>query len=129
MRTFIIALILSLGLFNCTQKNYEEPNNLINRSDMIEILTDLYISQQGLQMHPTQNQDLTLELAKDAVAIMKNHNVNYNDFEKSYQYYIMNPESFKEMLNSVKDNLHNQLSPEEKERKEKQTANAEPTKL
>ena len=128
MRTFIIALILSLGLFNCTKNNYEKPKNLISKSDMIDILTDLYISQQGLQMHPPQNQDLALELAKDARDIMKFHEVNYYDFEKSYQYYIMNPESFKEMLNSVKDNLHNQLSPEEKERKEKQSANAEPSK-
>lgn len=120
MRTFLVTFIIFLGIFSCTKNNYEKPNNLIGRSDMIDILTDLYISQQGLQMHPIQNEDVTLTLAKDAADIMKFHEVKYSDFQNSYQYYVMQPESFKEMLNEVKTNLHDQLSEEEKNRQKVQ---------
>ena len=121
MRTFFLTFILLIGtIISCTPKNYEKPNNLINRNDMIEVLADLYISQQGLQMYPVQNEDQTLSLAKDAVDILKKHQIKYSDFEKSYQYYLMQPESFKEMLDNVKSKLYDQLSDEEKERQKNQ---------
>ena len=126
MRTFFLTFILLIGtIISCTPKNYGKPNNLINRNDMIEVLADLYISQQGLQMYPVQNEDQTLSLAKDAVDILKKHQIKYSDFEKSYQYYLMQPESFKEMLDNVKSKLHDQLSDEEKERQKNQANSLE----
>ncbi|WP_282630924.1 DUF4296 domain-containing protein [Empedobacter sedimenti] len=124
MRTLFFTFILLIGtIISCTPKNYEKPDNLIGRSDMIEVLSDLYISQQGIQMYPVQNEDQTLSLAKDASDILKKHQIKYSDFEKSYQYYLMQPESFKEMLDDVKSKLYDQLSDEEKKRQKDQTNN------
>ena len=116
MKHLILFSILFLGLFNCAPKNYDEPKNLIGKSDMVEILTELYIGQQGIQFFPNPNEDMNLNLAKNAVHIMKKHNVTYHDFSESYKYYTMHPESFNEMLNDVKQNLEDKLSKEEKER-------------
>ena len=41
MRTFFLTFILLIGtIISCTPKNYEKPDNLINRNDMIEVLAD-----------------------------------------------------------------------------------------
>ena len=95
---------------------------------MIDIMTDLYISQQGLSMFPTQNEDQNLNFAKDAVDIMKAYDITFHTFEESYKYYAMNPEKFKKMLDEVKVKLEDQYSKEEKERQKNQTNNLEDLK-
>lgn len=128
MKYLYVTFILFLGIFSCTPKNYDKPKDLIGKSDMIEILTDLYISQQGLQMFPIQNEDQTLVLAKDAVDILNAYDVTINTFQESYKYYAMQPEDFKKMLDKVKKNLEDKLSDEEKERIKNQKNNLEEVK-
>lgn len=123
-----MIIILFLGVFSCAPKNYEKPKDLIGKSDLIEILTDLYISQQGLQMYPVQNEDQTLAMAKDAVDILNAYDVSINTFQESYKYYMMQPEALKKMLDKVKKNLEDKLSEEEKERQKNQKNNLEDIK-
>lgn len=125
MKYLYVAIILFLGVFSCAPKNYEKPKDLIGKSDMIDILTDLYISQQGLQMYPIQNEDQSLVLAKDAVDILNAYDVTINTFQESYKYYMMQPEKMKKMLDEVKNNLEDKLSKEEKERQNTQKNNLE----
>lgn len=125
MKYLYVAIILFLGVFSCAPKNYEKPKDLIGKSDMIDILTDLYISQQGLQMYPIQNEDQSLVLAKDAVDILNAYDVSINTFQESYKYYMMQPEKMKKMLDEVKNNLEDKLSKEEKERQNTQKNNFE----
>ncbi|CAM3219739.1 MULTISPECIES: DUF4296 domain-containing protein [Empedobacter] len=125
MKYLYVAIILFLGVFSCAPKNYEKPKDLIGKSDMIDILTDLYISQQGLQMYPIQNEDQSLVLAKDAVDILNAYDVSINTFQESYKYYMMQPEKMKKMLDEVKNNLEDKLSKEEKERQNTQKNNLE----
>lgn len=120
MKNLIFLSLIFLSIFSCAPKNYDKPKDLIGKSEMIDILTDLYISQQGLQMFPIQNQDQSIDLAKDAVDIMKNYDITFHQFSESYKYYMMQPEKFKEMLNDVKKNLEDKLSNEEKERQKNQ---------
>lgn len=125
MKYLYVAIILFLGVFSCAPKNYEKPKDLIGKSDMIDILTDLYISQQGLQMYPIQNENQSLVLAKDAVDILNAYDVTINTFQESYKYYMMQPEKMKKMLDEVKNNLEDKLSKEEKERQNTQKNNLE----
>ncbi|MFV0140802.1 DUF4296 domain-containing protein [Empedobacter falsenii] len=125
MKYLYVAIILFLGVFSCAPKNYEKPKDLIGKSDMIDILTDLYISQQGLQMYPIQNENQSLVLAKDAVDILNAYDVSINTFQESYKYYMMQPEKMKKMLDEVKNNLEDKLSKEEKERQNTQKNNLE----
>lgn len=125
MKYLYVAIILFLGVFSCAPKNYEKPKDLIGKSDMIGILTDLYISQQGLQMYPIQNENQSLVLAKDAVDILNAYDVSINTFQESYKYYMMQPEKMKKMLDEVKNNLEDKLSKEEKERQNTQKNNLE----
>ena len=130
MKNLLLALTVFLTTFSCTLKNFDQPDNLIGKSDMIDILTDLYISQQGLQLFPDQNANQTLKLAEDAIDIIKSYEYNYHDFEESYKYYAMQPEKFKEMLDDVKQNLEDKLSDEEKARlKENATDSQEEPQL
>lgn len=128
MKYLSIIIILFLGVISCTPKNYEKPKDLIGKSDMVEILTDLYISQQGLQMFPIQNEDQSLVLAKDAVDILKAYDISNHTFQESYKYYTMQPEVLKKMLDKVKKNLEDKLSDEEKERIKNQKNNLEEVK-
>lgn len=129
MRHLILFSAILFGLFNCAPKNYDKPKNLIDKTDMIDIMTDLYINQQGIQFFPKPNEDMNLNLAKGAVHIMKKHNVTYHDFSESYKYYTMQPEGFNEMLNDVKANLEDKLSKEEKERLKNQQTGLKQTDL
>ena len=128
MKKLVLIFVLLVGFYSCTSKNYDKPKNLISKSEMIDIMTDLYISQQGLSMFPTQNEDQNLNFAKDAVDIMKAYDITFHTFEESYKYYAMNPEKFKKMLDEVKVKLEDQYSKEEKERQKNQTNNLEDIK-
>ncbi len=128
MKNLIFLSLIFLSIFSCAPKNYDRPKDLISKSEMIDILTDLYISQQGIQMFPTQHQDQSIDLAKDAVDIMKAYDITFYTFEESYKYYAMNPEKFKKMLDDVKLKLEDQYSKEEKERQKNQTNNLEDLK-
>ena len=77
MKNLIFLSLIFLSIFSCAPKNYDKPKDLINQSEMIDILTDLYISQQGIQMFPTQHQDQSIDLAKDAVDIMKSYDITF----------------------------------------------------
>ncbi|WP_313375911.1 DUF4296 domain-containing protein [Chishuiella sp.] len=113
----IVYFFCLISILSCAPKNFDEPDNLIKKSEMIDIITDLYISQQGIQMFPTDGkEDQSTLLAKDAVDIMKKHNTNFSQFSESYKYYSLKPELLRDMLDQVKKNLEEKLSKEEKER-------------
>ena len=76
MRKLVLFFVLIIGFYNCTSKNYDKPKDLISKSEMIDIMTDLYISQQGLSMFPTQNEDQNLNFAKDSKKTMQTININ-----------------------------------------------------
>ncbi|WP_313383441.1 DUF4296 domain-containing protein [Chishuiella sp.] len=113
----IVYFFCLISTLSCAPKNFDEPDNLIKKSEMINIITDLYISQQGIQMFPAEgNEDQSTLLAKDAVDVMKKHDINFHQFSESYKYYSLQPELLRDMLDQVKKNLEEKLSKEEKER-------------
>lgn len=113
MKTFVYSLIIILGLISCNQSYIDKPKDLLSKSEMVDILTDLYLNQQELNFTPIA--DYGVQVAQNALYIFKEHNTTHKAFEESYKYYYTKPSEYQQMLNKVRENLVNKLS--EKERK------------
>lgn len=118
MRNFCILLVLTFSLMNCKSSNLEKPENKLSRSEMTDLLYDIYLQQQIVTQSANdvgQAVD-TEEIAKNSAAVLKKHKVNYADFEANYRYYSAQPKLYRKILKDVKDQLYEQFSEEEKSR-------------
>lgn len=111
-----LFFIFSIVIFSCTQ-NVQKPKNLISEEKMIEVLKDIYIHQQPSYM--TETGGKPLDYARLNLSLLDKHDLKLEDFEKSYEYYILNPDIYEAMLVEIRTQLESQLPEEERIKKER----------
>ena len=116
MKTFIYTLAIVLGLVSCNKSYIDKPDDLLSKSDMVDILTDLYLNQQELNFSPIP--DYSIQLAQNSLYIFKEHKTTHKIFEESYKYYYTKPSEYQRILDKVRENLVDKLSTEERKRLE-----------
>jgi hypothetical protein len=122
MKNLIYILALILTVISCEKPYNKKPADLLSKTEMTDLLTDLYIDQQILNFSPP-NAEYSLRIAENTLSILKNHNVDKQVFEDSYKYYYTNPEAYQEILEKVKENIKGKLSEEGKKALETSEAN------
>lgn len=105
-----MTIFLVLSILSCTH-TVERPENLISEDQMVRILSDIYIHQQSSYLLEVENSKP--DFAKIDVAIIESHGVKIQDFENSYKYYVLSPETYNDLLTKVRDNLEQKLPKEE----------------
>lgn len=118
MKNIVYAFLIFLGITSCSRPYIDEPEDLISKSDMVEILVDIYTSQQMMNAIQSQSSNQVLDIAKNTMYIFEQHEVTHQSFEESYKYYYTKPSVYQKLLDEVKEELTNQLSPEERKRLE-----------
>lgn len=113
MRQFCALVLIILGFIACERPYVEKPSHLISKSDMIEILEDLYLTQQMVNSSPSKSGNNILDIANNAKYILDEHEVSPQEFEDSYKYYFTQPSVYQKMLDKVKNNLKDRFSDEE----------------
>ncbi|MCB9426968.1 MAG: DUF4296 domain-containing protein [Flavobacteriales bacterium] len=100
MRIIFYISVLFLVL-SCAQKtSYEQPDNLIPRDKMVDILYDLSIFQSQV------NHNRDPEFNKSIPTFLKNrHGVDSAQFVNSNKYYASQIEEYQKMYNEVYDSL------------------------
>ena len=83
MKTFVYSLIIILGLISCNQSYIDKPKDLLSKSEMVDILTDLYLNQQELNFSPIA--DYSIQVAQNSLYIFKEHKTTHKTFEESYK--------------------------------------------
>jgi hypothetical protein len=102
-KLFLIAGLICI-LFSCTEKE-EKPSVLLSKEKMIEILSDVHISEAvtGIKnLDPDSAKKLFDAYEK---SILAEHNIDKSIFDASYQYYIEQPELMDEIYAAVVDTL------------------------
>lgn len=118
----IICFFSILILSSCTQI-VEKPDNLVSEDKMIDVLTDIYTHQQSSYMNEMGGKPL--DYASVNANLLKEHGVTVKDFEKSYEYYVLNPDIYEPMLLEIRNNIESQLPEQERIKRENQRKDAE----
>lgn len=109
MKNAILLFSLSVLSISCFHTS-EKPKNLVEKSQMVSTLVEIYLHQQTSYMNelpsaewnPTEN---------DAYLINQ-QGLEIEQFKESYRYYVLRPEEFTEILQGIRSELENKL-PEE----------------
>jgi hypothetical protein len=125
MKGFFYSIILVLICWSCS-KAIEKPDHLVKQKKFEEILTEVYLYQQPSYL--TSLQDQPVSYAKIDAQILTKHEVTPKEFEESFHYYVLIPDTFKEILKNVRKNLEEKLPEEERNRMNKEIENLQDTK-
>lgn len=98
----IKLLFLAFLMFSCKQNIENEPDNLISKEKMINILSDIHRLEGVVNNMNIQNTDTTSFIYRKMEAqLFKKHEIDTAAYYKSYKYYLVNPDEFTEMYKKV----------------------------
>ena len=100
---FIFLLLVMVG---CEEPIVEEPENLVKREQMIEMMADMHLAEAVFQTR--RYQDSTIERTTSAdfyYSVLEEYNVTDSVFEKSFVYYASFPRQFEKMYQDVMNKL------------------------
>ena len=101
--------LLIFSFLACNQE-MEKPKDLIPRAKMISILKDIYLFKQVKNYRLEPNLPDTPHAN---LAILRDHNVSLEQFQRSYQYYIIDDAAYDEILEEIKEEIYSELPPGE----------------
>lgn len=104
-----IAVIALLFLFvACESGIYraKEPKNLLDKKEMVAILTDLTLIESSLELNYSQHEGYLKTVKNSGKIILKKYNISEKDFEDNMNYYGSNQVEMQEIYNSVLDSLN-----------------------
>ena len=123
MKNLIYSIFILLGVVSCSKPYIDKPDDLLSKSEMIDILADIYM---GTQMvNATPNTNSILKLAQSSMYVFDKHETSYKIFEESYKYYYIDPSAYQKILDEVKKELESRLSEDEKNRLEEMKKKAQ----
>ena len=100
---YIIFFLLFLG--SCTSRTiYKKPENLIEKEQMIQIWTDIYIATAA-----RSQKTIALEKDKNYIPmVLKNHKIDSIQFSESNLYYTSRIDEYEKMFEEVQKRLKDQ---------------------
>ncbi|RLZ10449.1 DUF4296 domain-containing protein [Faecalibacter macacae] len=118
MKKLAYIFILLIGIVSCSKPYAKKPDNLLSKSEMKNILVDIYTSQQMMNSIQGQSSNQVLDIAKNTMYIFENHETTHKIFEESFKYYYTQTGDYQKILDQVIDELKDKLSEEELKRYE-----------
>lgn len=108
MKYLLFLPLLLFTVFSC-QHNLEKPKDLLSKSEMTDILTDIYLYKQT-----PDNIPLTKEVAFDTyVSIFKKYHTTKEIFQDSFGYYYIDGNSMQHIYDDVIEKLEGKLTPKQ----------------
>ena len=111
----LILLLLGLVLSSCEEQQSPPPEDLLSSTEMIGILKDLHIADAGVTRVKMPITERDSRRDKLYTMVMEHHGVAKEQFYKSYQYYLLLPDTMDVMYHKIIEEL-NQMVPEEQGR-------------
>ena len=121
MKRFLLILGIFFIVVACS-KAIDKPKNLLSEEKMVEVMSEIFLYQQTSYLSEINNPDLNFSTL-DAL-ILKKHEVSPEDFKNSYNYYVMVPEKYKDILKEIRTQMEAQLPLEERKQREIDRKNA-----
>jgi hypothetical protein len=96
-----IILFFSVLLFSAACSNSSKPDGVLEKPQMLSLLTDIHILDGELYNIPQQGDSLYKYGSNKYKALFKKHHTTDAEFKKSLQYYARQPEEIQEMYDSL----------------------------
>ncbi|MBS7333445.1 DUF4296 domain-containing protein [Faecalibacter bovis] len=113
MKKIAYIFIILISIVSCSKPYAQKPDDLLSKSEMRDILVDIYTSQQMMNSIQSQSPNQVLDVAKNTMYIFDQHETTHKIFEDSYKYYYTQTGAYQKILDDVIDELKNRLSEEE----------------
>lgn len=113
MKKIAYIFIILISIVSCSKPYAQKPDDLLSKSEMRDILVDIYTSQQMMNSIQSQSPNQVLDVAKNTMYIFDQHETTHKVFEDSYKYYYTQTGAYQKILDDVIDELKNRLSEEE----------------
>lgn len=97
----ISILIILLGLFLSCESKKEIPSNILNRDQMVDILTDIQIIEATLDYTKTTKIESDQISKKYYDSLFSKYNITRQQFEESLYYYKNNVEELESIYSDV----------------------------
>lgn len=107
---FILCLVLIAACGRESVDKFPEPDNLVEKEQLIPVLTDLSIIESVYQVKYIQVSRYSTLLQREADSIFQKYNITREDYENSMEYYSHNQEEMLEIYQQVKKNIEKQRS-------------------
>lgn len=100
MKKYLTLILLSIFLFACSKKKTSIPEGILQMRELQQVLAEIHLSQAASSNAVMT--DSSLYSNKEYVNyILKNHNINRDDFLKTMKFYTENPDLLEEVYDSV----------------------------
>ena len=96
-----IILFFSVLLFSVSCKNDSTPPGVLEKPQMLSLMTDIHVTD-GELYNVAQQPDSLYRYATDRYRLLfKRHHITENQFKKSLEYYSRQPEVIQEMYDTL----------------------------
>lgn len=105
----IVILVLLLGWIgsSCEKPVVEKPKDLVSKEKMIDMLTDIHISESMYQTRRYTSQDMRKITEADLYySVLKKYDVADSTFERSLIYYSSLPKEYERIYSRVLNKLN-----------------------
>ncbi|MBI1779816.1 MAG: DUF4296 domain-containing protein [Sphingobacteriales bacterium] len=113
---FLFFIVIIIAAIACADKRQEKPKNLLNKTSMTAILSDVLVADAVATEIKTRDSLINLNALSAAYyqQIFKIHNISKEQFTSSYNYYVSHPDEFKEVLDSATNVLNKKMASDRK---------------
>lgn len=115
MKKFCLFLFFTLAVFSC-QRSIEKPKDLLSKSEMADIMADIYLYRQM----PFNEPVMPVSSFDTYVSIFKKHKTTKETFQQSFDYYYIHSDEMAEIYDKTIDNLKDKLPEEQRKQLEEE---------
>ena len=96
--------ILTL-LISCNGKTNSVPHRIISKDKMVDVLVDIHLAEAAADNHGFTKAEINLMMASKYDSIFQKHEITFDQFKTSYDYYLNHPDEFSDIYSEVVNKL------------------------
>ena len=105
---FIFSLLI---LFvSCTDKTNSVPSKIISKDKMVDVLVDIHLAEAAADNHGLTKPEINVMMAARYDSIFQKHEITFEQFRTSYDYYMNHPDVFSDIYSEVVNKLTTMVS-------------------
>src|SRR6476646_7295037 len=102
--SLVLFSILTL-LVSCGSKTNSVPSRIIPKDKMVDVLVDIHLAEAASDNHGLTKPEINLMMASRYDTIFQKHEITFEQFKSSYDYYMNHPDEFSDIYSEVVNKL------------------------
>jgi hypothetical protein len=104
-RICLLSLLLSLLFVSCKSNKDATPSDVLSKDKMVDVLVDVHLAEASLGLERISGPRLDQLTAKKYDSVFMKHQITYEQFKTSYEYYVEHPVVLDDMYQEVINHL------------------------